>query len=76
MAKSAPALTVTVNEQEEWFPQASFAFQVTVVTPALNDTPFRVKRALPVVAPVRLAVSVKLLHASVAEAFQEELGWM
>jgi hypothetical protein len=71
MDKSAPALTVTVKEQEERFPQASTALQVTVVTPELKDTPFKVNRALPVVAPLREADNVRVLQASVAEAFQE-----
>ena len=75
MDKSAPALTVTVKEQVERFPHASIAFQVTVVTPELNETPFKVKRAVPVVAPLSVAVMVKLLQASVAEAFQESFEW-
>ena len=73
--KSAPALTVTVKEQEEWFPHASIAFHVTVVIPELNETPFKVIKALPEVAPLNDAVSVKLLHASVAEASHEPLEW-
>ena len=54
-------------------PQASTAVHVTVVTPILNETPFNVRRALAVVAPLNDAVKVKLLHPSVAVAFQELL---
>ena len=74
IAKSAPALTVTVNEQDDLFPHASVAFQVTVVIPGLKEAPFKVARAVPVVAPVSVAVRVKLLQASVAEAFHEASG--
>ena len=66
---------MTVNEHDDGFPHASSAFQVTVVTPELNETPFKVIRALAVVAPLNDAVSVKLLQASVAEASQEPFEW-
>ena len=43
-------LIVTVNIQLETFPAESVAFQVTVVVPTLNATPFRLV-PVPVVLP-------------------------